>query len=60
MAMKAEYERLIAEHDKTLSLLRSQWLGTDNKTDKARYYNLIEDALGERSRLMKLRDADPE
>ena len=56
MAMREEYERLIAEHDKTLSLLRKQWMEADNAADKTNYYERINAALAERKRLMNLRD----
>ena len=56
MAMKEEYQRLIAEHDKTLSFLRQQWLTAENPGSKNTYRERIDAALGERSRLMKLRD----
>lgn len=56
--MKKEYETLIAEHDKTLSYLRSEWLESLTK-DKDKWMEKINAALDERLRLMKLRDAKP-
>ena len=53
--MKKEYETLIAEHDKTLSYLRSEWLESLTK-DKDKWLTKINAALDERIRLMKLRD----
>ena len=53
--MKKEYETLIAEHDKTLSYLRSEWLESLTK-EKDKWLTKINAALDERIRLMKLRD----
>lgn len=56
--MKNEYKKLIAEHDKTLSYLRSEWVEPLLK-DKPKWKEKIDAALDERLRLMKLRDEKP-
>ena len=56
MTLRQEYEQLICDHDKTLTLLRRQWLEASNPADRQQYYERINAALDERSRLMKLRD----
>lgn len=54
--MKHEYIKLITETDKNLALLRESWLEAV-KEKKSRWMVLIDQALDERSRLMKLRDS---
>ena len=56
--MKHEYEKLIAEHDRTLSMLRKQWMEAEPK-DQTKYMERINAALDERLRLMRLRDETP-
>ena len=56
--MKSEYITLIAEHDKTLDYLRSEWIDSLIK-DKDKWLNKIDAALDERLRLMALRDKKP-
>lgn len=56
--MKAEYEKLISEHDKTLSLLRQSQIDA-SPAMKAAWQERIDAALDERIRLMALRDAVP-
>ena len=56
--MKSEYVTLIAEHDKTISYLRSEWLDSLTK-DKDKWLEKINAALDERLRLMALRDKKP-
>lgn len=56
--MRSEYEKLIAEHDKTLSLLRASKLDASPKLHSA-WDERINAALDERLRLMALRDAQP-
>lgn len=56
--MRHEYEKLIAEHDRTLSMLRKQWMEADPK-DKPKYMERINAALDERLRLLALRDETP-
>jgi hypothetical protein len=56
--MKHEYEKLIAEHDRTLSMLRKQWMEADPK-DQLKYMERINAALDERLRLIALRDETP-
>jgi hypothetical protein len=53
--MSNEYAKLIEEHDKTLSLLRSQWLEADEK-HKSQFMGRMNSSLDERLRLMRLRD----
>jgi hypothetical protein len=53
--MEDEYKHLIAEYDKTLQLLRKEWIDAALK-DKEKWTERIDCALDERSRLMKLRD----
>lgn len=57
-AMKAEYERLIANHDQTLAMLRQNWMEAtpDHKED---WMHRINGALDERLRLMGIRDNLP-
>ena len=54
--MSTEYARLIAELDKTLTMLRRMWLEAPRK-DKAACMGRIDEALDERLRLMGFRDA---
>ena len=56
--MRHEYAKLIAEHDRTLSMLRKQWMEAEPK-DQLKYMERIKDALDERLRLMALRDETP-
>ena len=56
--MKHEYAKLIAEHDRTLSMLRNQWMEAEPK-DQTKYMERINAALDERLRLMALRDETP-
>lgn len=56
--MKHEYAKLIAEHDRTLSMLRKQWMEAESK-DQPKYMERINAALDERLRLMALRDETP-
>lgn len=53
--MKQEYEKLIAEQDRVLSMLRDGWLKAPEK-DQAQWLGRIDAMLDERLRLMKLRD----
>lgn len=53
--MKEEYVKLIVEHDKTLSMLRGQWMDA-KPPEKTKYMDRINSALDERGRIMKLRD----
>jgi len=55
--MRHEYKKLINEHDKTLSMLRKQWMSAEGQ-DRNKYQQRIDEALDERLRLMKLRDAE--
>lgn len=55
--MKHEYQKLITEHDKTLSMLRRQWIEAA-PADKPKWLARIDAALDERLRLMALRDVD--
>lgn len=54
--MKAEYLRLIASIDSTLSVLRKHWLKAKGD-DKRDVMQRINQTLDERLRLMELRDA---
>lgn len=54
--IKDEYIKLIMEHDKTLSLLRSQWMDA-KPPEKTKYMDRINSALDERLRLMSIRDS---
>lgn len=56
--MRHEYAKLIAEHDRTLSMLRKQWMEAETK-DQPKYMERINAALDERLRLMALRDEAP-
>ena len=56
--MRHEYQKLIAEHDRTLSMLRKQWMEAEPK-DQPKYMERINAALDERLRLMALRDETP-
>jgi len=55
--MREEYEKLIANFDRTLGILREQWMEAKGK-DVAKYAERLNAALDERLRLMKLRDAE--
>lgn len=54
--MRHEYQKLISEHDRTLSMLGKQWMEVEPK-DKPKYMERINSMLDERLRLMDLRDA---
>lgn len=54
--MREEYVRLITEHDKTLSLLRGEWIAATDK-ERNKWMVKINSSLDERSRLMSLRDS---
>ena len=54
--MKSEYTNLIAEHDKTLSMLREMWMGA-GPDEKSKHMERINVALDSRLRLMALRDS---
>jgi hypothetical protein len=54
--MKNEYQKLIDEHDKTLGMLRADWLRAE-PAEKGKWIERINAALDERLRLMRLRDA---
>jgi hypothetical protein len=55
--MKDEYIRLIAELDKTISMLREGWM-TCEPSDRQKWMDKINSMLDERMRLMKLRDGE--
>lgn len=55
--MKAEYEKLIDEHDKTLSSLRKLWMNAESDSEKDRFMQGINRGLDDRLRLMRCRDA---
>jgi len=40
MPMKLEYEKLLTEHDRTISMLRKQWMEADPK-DQMKYMERI-------------------
>ena len=54
--MQNEYLKLIAELDKTLSMVRSLWLDA-NAAEKTKWRVRLDELLDERLRLMKCRDA---
>ncbi len=54
--MKDEYNKLIAEMDKTLSLIKKQWEAAKPGKDKNDYEERLNATLDERFRLMGLRD----
>lgn len=56
--MKEEYKRMIAEMDKTLSMLRESWMAAVME-EKPRWLDRLNAMLDERFRLMKLRDGAP-
>jgi hypothetical protein len=56
--MSHEYTKLIAEFDKTLKMLRKQWIEA-KIADKPGWMERINSALDERLRLMELRDGLP-
>lgn len=56
--MKAHYERLIAEHDKTILFLKNK-MDAAAPAERAEWKPKIDSALDERLRLMKLRDNAP-
>ena len=55
MQMQTEYQRHIAELDKTLSMLREGWMES-KPADKSKWMDRINSMLDERLRLMSLRD----
>lgn len=55
--MQNEYLKLIAELDKTLSMVRSIWLDAKDAAEKTKWRVRIDELLDERLRLMKCRDA---
>lgn len=55
--MKREYEKLIAEHDRTLSMLRNMWMNAAPH-QKSEYMERINTAIDERLRLMAKRDEE--
>jgi hypothetical protein len=55
MQMQTEYQRHIAELDKTLSMLREGWMES-KLADKSKWMDRINSMLDERLRLMSLRD----
>ena len=55
MQMQTEYQRHIAELDKTLSMLRERWMES-KLADKSKWMDRINSMLDERLRLMSLRD----
>ena len=58
MQMQTEYQRHIAELDKTLSMLREGWMES-KPADKSKWMDRINSMLDERLRLMSLRDNAP-
>lgn len=54
--MKSEYLKLIAEFDKTLSIVRSLWMDAKAPDEKNKCRVRLDELLDERIRLMKLRD----
>ncbi len=55
--MKAEYIKLIEEHDKTITLLKNLLDGTKPDGERREIRERIDALLDERLRLMKARDA---
>lgn len=55
--MQNEYLKLIAELDKTLSMVRSLWLDANDAAEKTKWRVRLDELLDERLRLMKCRDA---
>jgi len=55
--MKEEYTKLITEHDKTLSSLRTLWMSAESDSEKDRFMQFINRGLDDRLRLMRGRDA---
>ena len=55
--MNNEYIKLIAELDKTLSMVRSLWMDAKTPDEKNKWRVRLDELLDERSRLMKARDA---
>lgn len=55
--MHSEYIKLIAELDKTLSMVRTLWMEAKPADEKAKWRVRLDELLDERSRLMKARDA---
>jgi predicted adenine nucleotide alpha hydrolase (AANH) superfamily ATPase len=53
--MKEEYEKLITEHDRVLSVLRQHWIDADDN-EKSKWMQQINHMLDERFRLMQFRD----
>lgn len=56
--MKPEYDRHIAELDKTLSMIRKGWMDA-KPAEKPKWMDQIDSMLDERLRLMSLRDGAP-
>lgn len=54
--MKEEYQQIIEEYDKTLSMLREEWMSEKDKSKALVWIEKINQFLDERLRLMKLRD----
>lgn len=55
--MTAEYETLIAAHDRTLSMLRQCWQEAKGPEERSNWLGKINQALDDRIRFMKARDA---
>jgi primosomal protein N'' len=55
--MKEEYIRLILEQDKVISAMRMLWGEAKDAAEKAKWRVQIDQALDERLRLMRCRDA---
>lgn len=55
--MKQEYEKLIEELDKTLSMSRSLWMAAKDSAERNKWRIRLDELLDERRRLMKCRDA---
>jgi hypothetical protein len=55
--MHNEYIKLIAQLDKTLSMVRSLWMDAKASDEKNKWRVRLDELLDERSRLMKARDA---
>lgn len=56
--MRDQYIALIAELDKTISMVRSFWIEARDEGEKRKNMLRLDQLLDERFRLMKLRDAD--
>ncbi len=54
-----QYSDLIAEVDKTLSMIRSYWMESRDEGEKRKNLNRINDLLDQRLALMAKRDAKP-